>query len=129
MFQYNNLLYSVLIRNTNGIDITKSFTSQNQGNNIYSYTFSPSTSTNWDDYYKVEISDIESEGWIRTIHVRLYYKLPYFATSPTEVSSGGIVFQDKDELQIMLKQLMKQYILKVDHILQQDIQSQPTHKM
>lgn len=96
MFQYNNLLYNVLIRNTDGIDITNSLISQNQGNNIYSYTFSPSTSTNWDDYFKVEISDIESGELIRTIHVRLYYKLPYFATSLTEVSSGGIVFQDKD---------------------------------
>lgn len=96
MFQYNNLLYRVIIRNTNGIDITNSLISQNQGNNIYSYTFSPSTSTNWDDYYKIEISDIESGELIRTIHVRLYYKLPYFATSLTEVSSGGIVFQDKD---------------------------------
>ena len=97
MFQYNNLLYSVKIMNGDGTDITNTLPPpQSQGNNIYSYTFSPSTSTNWDNYFKVEISDIESGEWIRTIHVRLYYKLPYFATSRNEVSSGGIVFQDKD---------------------------------
>ena len=97
MFQYNNLLYSVKIMNGDGTDITNTLPPpQSQGNNIYSYTFSPSTSTNWDNYFKVEISDIESGEWIRTIHVRLYYKLPYFATSLMQVSSGGIVFQDKD---------------------------------
>ncbi len=95
IFSFNSLLYKVIIKNADGIDITSNLISENKGNNIYTYTFTPS-GKNWDLYYKIEVYDFENNEYIKTLHIRLYYKLPYYATSLTEVVNGGIVFNDKN---------------------------------
>ena len=94
-FSYNILLYSVTIYDREGQTITNSFVPTNLGNNIYAYSFVPTEGNTWDDYYRVLVTDSENNQEIRTLHIRLYYQLPYLAHSTGEIDSGGIVFLDR----------------------------------
>lgn len=97
-YSYNELLYSIKIYDKNGLEITSSLTpDKNVSTNISVYTFSPSKSYFYDDYYKIVINDLESDTYIKTINVRLYSKLPSRTNIPTEVANGGIIFNDKNQ--------------------------------
>ena len=95
-FSYNTLIYSVAIFNRDGDDITLSFDREDRGNNIYSYTFTPSAQEIWDDYYRIDISDSETGQYLRTVHFRLYSQLPHLVYATNEISNGGIVFIDNN---------------------------------
>ena len=95
-FSYNNLLYSVEVFNSDNEDITDSLTTLDLGNNIYAYDFAPTTANVWNDYYRVDVYDSETGDYIRTVHLRIYYQLPYLVTTIGELSNGGIIFLDRN---------------------------------
>ena len=93
-FSYNILLHSIIIYDREGQDVTLSFDATTTANNILSYTFTPTTTNVWDDYYRIVLSDSDTGEQLDTIHLRLYSQLPYLAYSTNEINSGGIVFID-----------------------------------
>jgi len=98
-FSFNTLLYSVKIFDKSKNDITSSMElTKNNTTNIAYYTFNPTTKNIFDDYYKLEIRDIEDPitSPARIIHIRLYYKLPVL-TYDDDFYDGGIVFSDKNQ--------------------------------
>ena len=99
-YSYNVLLYSIEIYDRDGLDISD-IVAQNPNplTNITVVTFTPSKDYYYDDYYKIIVRDIEAESDepVKTIHIRLYNKLPYRTTSPNEVANGGIIFNDKNQ--------------------------------
>ncbi len=95
-YSYNVLLYSVKVYDRDGNEIRVD-QSHNTSTNISVMKFNPSFDSFYDDYYKLVISDVESEEYINTIHLRLYNKLPSRVTNPNDVSKGGIIFNDKNQ--------------------------------
>ena len=55
---------------------------------------SPTTANVWNDYYRVDVYDSETGDYIRTVHLRIYYQLPYLVTTIGELSNGGIILSD-----------------------------------
>lgn len=98
-FSYNVLLYSVHVFNIDGFDITDQIQSSiNSYTNIKTMTFVPTFDYFYDDYFKLQISDVESElDEGRIVHLRIYNKLPQRTTNPNDVSAGGIIFNDKNQ--------------------------------
>lgn len=99
-YSYNVLLYSIEIFDINGLNITQTVAQEpNPATNITVVSLAPSHDHYYDDYYKIEVWDIESEAEtpIKTIHIRLYNKLPFRTTNPVEVENGGIIFNDKNQ--------------------------------
>ena len=95
-FAYNTLLYTINIYNLDNVDITGNLTYTNLGNNIHSYPLSPSRANIYDDYYRIVVTDSETNEEIRTLHIRIYNQLPYLAYSTNEIYDGAIVFVDKN---------------------------------
>lgn len=94
-FSYNNLLYNVAIFDADNQNITQNLIpNDNPATNISYYTLSPTTENIWDDYYRIEITDSETGLPIKTLHLRLYYVLPFITGQYVEVSNGGILFSD-----------------------------------
>lgn len=98
-FSYNILLYSVHVYNIDGFEITDQIQSSiNSFTNIKTMTFVPTFENFYDDYFRLRISDVESATDIgRTIHLRIYNKLPSRTTNPNDVSAGSIIFNDKNQ--------------------------------
>ncbi|MBO5022276.1 MAG: hypothetical protein J6C53_02225 [Clostridia bacterium] len=99
-YSFNVLLYSVSIYDADGNDITAemdAYKKDNATTNISVYSFMPAESKIYDDYYKIVVKDSESEGELKTIHIRLVYNLPYLTFVANEVHTGGIVFNDKNQ--------------------------------
>ena len=94
-FSFNKLLYNISIFNQNNQDITQNMiVVDNPATNISYYLFEPTTDNIWNDYYKIVISDSETMIEIDTLHLRLYYVLPFITDLYNEVSNGGILFSD-----------------------------------
>ena len=99
-YSYNVLLYEVKIFDKEGDDITESFKPNiNVATNIAVITFAPSTQYYYDDYYKIQVWDSEDDGVepLKTIHIRLYNKLPFLSTRAEDVVNGAIIFNDKNQ--------------------------------
>ncbi len=99
-YSFNVLLYSISIYDKNGNDITSEMDANKKDNattNISIYSFIPSEGKIYDDYYKIVVKDSESDGELKTIHIRLIYNLPYLTFVANEVHTGGIVFNDKNQ--------------------------------
>jgi len=98
-YSYNTLLYSIEIYDRNALDITGSIPPDfNPLTNISVINFAP-TGIYCDDYYKIKVWDIESDSDepLKTIHIRLYNKLPFRTNQPNDVADGGIIFNDKNQ--------------------------------
>lgn len=96
-FAYNTLLYTINIYSSENADVTGSFNYTNLGNNIYSYAFSPAQNENiYDIYYRIVVTDSETNEEIRTLHIRIYNQLPYLSYSVSDVNGGAIVFVDRN---------------------------------
>ena len=99
-FSYNSLLYNISIYNEDGEEITDELSdikTINNTTNIYSYNFRPTTSNVWNDYYKIVVKDSETEEELKTLHIRIYYQLPYLDSVHAEVSNGAILFVDRNK--------------------------------
>lgn len=97
-YSYNVLLYSVKIFDKLGNEITDLIERRdNATTNISVYSFKPSPSNIYDDYYKIVVYDSETEGELKTLHIRLVYNLPYLTFIANEVHNGGIIFNDKNQ--------------------------------
>lgn len=97
-YSYNVLLYSVEVFDKNGLNLTDIMPQNiNNKTNISVVSFDPSTVNFYDDYYQVIVRDIESDEIVKTIHIRLYNKLPFRTTTPADVENGGIIFNDKNQ--------------------------------
>lgn len=95
-FSYNTLLYSIEIYDRDSQNVTDYYIPNQQPNNINVYSFSPTNENIYDDYYKIIVYDAENGEEIKTLHIRIYYQLPYLAYNTSEVNNGGIVFVDKN---------------------------------
>ncbi len=97
-YTFNTLLYSLKVLNKDGIDVTNDITSNiNSSTNLCQLKFEPSKEVFYDDYYKLIVHDVESENIIKTLHIRLYNKLPFRTSYANEVIAGGIIFNDKNQ--------------------------------
>ena len=101
-YSFNVLLYDVKIFDKNGNNITadmQAFRKDNAATNISVYSFNPTSKNIYDDYYKIEVRDIENpdEPNPKVIHLRIVYNLPYITFVPNEVHGGGIIFNDKNQ--------------------------------
>lgn len=109
-YSYNVLLYSIEIYDNNDLKLYDDNENTNKSPNTIS--INPNTSTNisvvnfseskeyfYDDYYKIYVWDIESDSEkpLKTIHIRLYNKLPFRTITPSDVENGGIIFNDKNQ--------------------------------
>ena len=109
-YSYNILLYSIEIYDRNELKLyddseipdnmpTTISINSNPNTNISVVSFSPSQDFFYDDYYKIYVWDIESDSEkpLKTLHIRLYNKLPFRTNTPSEVENGGIIFNDKNQ--------------------------------
>ena len=99
-FSFNTLLYDISIYDQNDFDITSTLQSRRVDNlttNVSYFNLLPSTVNSWNDYYKIVIKDSESGEELKTLHLRIYYKLPYLTNVFAEVANGGIIFNDKNQ--------------------------------
>ncbi len=97
-YTFNTLLYKVKVLNRDGIEVTDDIkSSANSTTNLFTFNFEPTKEFFFDDYYRLIVSDVESENIIKTLHIRLYNKLPFRTTNANEVISGGIIFNDKNQ--------------------------------
>lgn len=96
-FTYNELLYTIDIFDIDGTSIIDSLNATHLANNLATYTFSAEEGLNiWNDYYRIDIFDSENGDYLRTLHLRLYYQLPYLTFQTSEVENGGIAFFDRN---------------------------------
>lgn len=99
-YSYNTLLYNVAVYNRKGDDITHTIEkAPNATTNITVISFMPSNQYIYDDYYRLEIRDVENpaDKEPKIIHIRVLYNLPFYTTTASEVVDGGIVFNDKNQ--------------------------------
>ncbi len=97
-YTFNTLLYSIKVLNRDGIDVTSEITSNiNSSTNLCTFRFDPTQENFYDDYYRIEVRDVESENIIKSSHLRIYNKLPFRTSYANEVFSGGIIFNDKNQ--------------------------------
>lgn len=99
-FSYNVLLYRIEIYDINELNLTDSIPqTPNSSTNISVVPFNPSKDFYYDDYYKIYVWDIESESEtpLKTLHIRLYNKLPFRTLNQSDVENGGIIFNDKNQ--------------------------------
>ncbi len=101
-FSYNQLLYKVAVFDRQGVKILDDslqsdsiISSVDYNTNITRLTFTHPEHF-YDQYYKVVIYDSESNEELRTLHIRIYNKLPFRTNTTSEVTNGGIIFLDKD---------------------------------
>ncbi len=92
-FNFNSLLYNIKIFDADNSEITTLTPVPNPENNISYYTLTAEGDI-YNRYYRIEVSDSKTDSPIKTLHIKLYYVLPYFTTSYNEVGNGGILFTD-----------------------------------
>ncbi len=97
-FSYNVLLYNISVFDRDGIEVTEEiYSTINSSTNIRTLEFNPTKDAFFDDYYKIIVKDLEEDTEIKTLHVRLYNKLPFRTNISSEVQDGGIIFNDKNQ--------------------------------
>lgn len=101
-FSYNQLLYKVVVFDRQGVKLLDENTQSESiisfidyNTNITKLTFTHGEHF-YDEYYKVVVYDSESNDELRTLHIRIYNKLPFRTDNTDNVANGGIIFLDKD---------------------------------
>ena len=96
-FSYNTLLYSVQIYNSNDEEITRTIERNDGANNISYYNLSPTDANIYNDYYRIEIFDVETGTLTDIYHIVIYYQLPFVTTTMNDIPNGAIIFNDKNQ--------------------------------